>query len=407
MKKFLLLLFTVCCLLSREQLWANTVIVKGYVKDSTGNAIANRTVKIFTNDSSQGCIFTRTVTTNPNGYYTDTVSCNTSIKNIFVKVENCNGVWIIRNPPVNASAIIEVNFIICRPEPVRPTGCKAFFTFTYKDSVAYFNSEASSAPAGDSIISRKWFYIDGKDTLKLEGNVVDTFIRYFKPGVYTVFLTIKTRKGCENTFAGNVKIPTAPDGSGIPPADSIKPFNCKLNVQFATARVSGKKVQFNSMQTIAQNGDSIIKRKWKFGDGSVLEGNEISPVKEYKLAGTYNVCLVVKTKKGCEASICRNITVQEDSTNTQESASHFIKIISLNPNPVTTRMLVTIYSRNTQTEAEITVYDMYGAGKFSFKKILSQGNNIIEIGTAGLHRGPYFLKVTSRGSRDTKAFYKL
>jgi PKD repeat protein len=844
MKKVLLLLFTVCCLLSQEQLLANTVIVRGYVKDSTGNAVANRTVKVFTNDSSQGCIFTHMVTTNPNGYYIDTVTCNTGIKNLFVKVENCNGVWIIQNPTVTVSGDVEVNFVICRPgtntaaqckalfnynltetgvklsstpsevpsgdsiisrkwvfgdssapltgnqadpwheykkagtynvcltiktkkgcestycknivfqpkpadsciarvnitterlsakkirfsskevtvapgdaiikriwsfgdgtshegneisplkeykdtgvyqvclkiktskgcenqicikvtvrdSSTQPTGCKAHFIFTYKDSVAYFNSASSTAPAGDSIISRTWFYIDGKDTLKLEGNVVDTFISYFKPGKYTVFLTIKTKKGCTNTFAGQVSIPERPkeckatftfsykdsvayfnsaassapagdsiisrtwfyidgkdtlklegnvvdtsisyfkpgkytvfltiktkkgctntfagqvsiperpkecrlqaivqieklsprkfrfissqssavndsiikrkwkfgdgsvlEGNEISPVkeykdtgvytvclyiksksgceketcvqvvvrdstaqtsgckakftfskqdktvkfnsalssagdsiisrtwlfgdstqpvlnlvdpshtyrkygvytvylyiktkngceskfseiiviDSAKPFNCNLNVQFVAARVSGKKVQFNSMQVIAQNGDSIIQRKWKFGDGSVLEGNEISTVKEYNVAGTYNACLVVKTKKGCEASVCKNITVQEDSTNTGESAAHFVKIVSLNPNPVTTRMLATIYSRNTNTEVEITVYDLYGAAKLSLKKVLSQGNNIIEVITANLLRGPYFLKVSSRGSRDSKMFYKL
>ncbi len=759
MKKIILLLFTVCCLFSQQNLLANTIIVKGYVKDSTGNPVANRNVKIFTNDSSQGCIFTHTVVTNPNGYYIDTVSCtgSTNIKNLFVKVENCNGVWIVQNPTANnTSGYIEVNFVICRPvlstpapckalfnytltetgvkfsgtpseippgdsiisrfwefgdgtradgnladpwheykkagsytvcltiktkkgcqsnycktilfQPrpidscvvdvhanvermsikkfrftsntvkvgvgdsiikrtwtfgdgtslsgnevypikeykdtgvyticvkvktargceaqhcftvvardtiVKPAGCKAHFSFTYKDSVAYFNSASSTAPSGDSIISRTWLYINGHDTLKLGGNVVDTFIKYYQPGVHTVYLIIKTKKGCESKFAGEVKIPAPPaacrlqvfvsveklspkkfrfsssqssapgdsiikrkwkfsdgtiiDGNEISPLkefkdtgvysvcvylktksgcekeycvqvvvkdstlhpvptnckadftftvqnnvvkfnsksstapqgdsiigrtwifgdntptvtnlvdpshtyakhgaytvylyiktkngcenkytgkvviDSAKPVECKVNVQFVASRISGKKVQFNSLQSATLNNDSIVSRTWKFGDGTILQGNEISPVKEFPLLGVYNTCLEVKTKNGCIASVCKQVMVQ-DSLNAPESSLNFVKIISLNPNPVTTRMLATIYSRNANTEVEIAVYDIYGAPKFSFKKMLSQGNNIIEVVTAHLYRGPYFLKVSSRSSKDSKMFYKL
>jgi hypothetical protein len=53
------------------------------------------------------------------------------------------------------------------------------------------------------------------------------------------------------------------------------------------------------------------------------------------------------------------------------------------------------------------VIDIYGTVKLTQKKILAQGNNIIEVAVANLYRGPYFLKVSARGSRDSKAFYKL
>jgi hypothetical protein len=89
------------------------------------------------------------------------------------------------------------------------------------------------------------------------------------------------------------------------------------------------------------------------------------------------------------------------------SSVDFVKIISINPNPVVTRMLVTIWSRNTDAEVEISIYDIYGMNKFNIKKVLGQGNNIVEISVANLYHGPYFLRVSSKNGKDSKAFYKL
>ena len=70
-------------------------------------------------------------------------------------------------------------------------------------------------------------------------------------------------------------------------------------------------------------------------------------------------------------------------------------------------MIATIYSRNTNAETEIIIYDIYGTTKMTVKKLLAQGNNVIEINTSNLYHGPYFLKVSSKSGRDAKAFYKL
>jgi len=40
-------------------------------------------------------------------------------------------------------------------------------------------------------------------------------------------------------------------------------------------------------------------------------------------------------------------------------------------------------------------------------KQLIQGNNVLEINTELLPKGPYYLKVSSKNGKDSRAFYKL
>jgi PKD repeat protein len=369
------------------------------------------------------------------------------------------------------------------PAPAPPAGCKAHFTYTYKDSTVFFNSaESVGTSPDDSIISRTWMYADNGISASLSGNIVAPSYKYAKPGTYTVYLYIKTKKGCENKFTGTVTIPAPPvltnckalftytmqagtvkfnsaaskgttekdsiisrvwlfgdstvpmQGNTIDPLHNyakagkytvilyiktksgceskfaetvtIGTANCKVEVDFGAERISLKKVQFNSSMSKALYGDSIIQRNWKFGDNTILSGNESKPVKEFPVAGIYNTCLQVKTLNGCEAQVCKPVTVQ-DTITTPQTNVNYVKIITINPNPVITRMFTTIFSRNTNVEVEISIYDIYGARKLTIKKLLAQGNNIIEINTEFLYRGPYFLKVSSKNSMDTKTFYKL
>ncbi len=273
------------------------------------------------------------------------------------------------------------------------TNCKAYFTFAIQNKIVKFNSNGSAASSvQDSIISRIWFFGDSTTSnAGLTGNIVDPSHEYKKAGTYHVYLYIKTRSGCESKYEATVVI-AAP--------------NCEVKVQFSTERVSLKKIRFNSSLTTTASGDSIVARNWKFGDNTTLGGNEINPAKEYSLMGFYNTCLQVITANGCEAQVCKEITIQ-DTVTTPQTNVDYIKIISINPNPVITRMMATIFSRNSNVEAEISIYDIYGNGKMNIKKMLTQGNNVIEIATDFLPHGPYFLKVSTKNGRDSKTFYKL
>ncbi|MDE3252423.1 MAG: T9SS type A sorting domain-containing protein, partial [Bacteroidota bacterium] len=372
--------------------------------------------------------------------------------------------------------------VVIRPQ-ITPTTCKAYFTYSIKDSTIYFNSEGSKAASEtDSIISRTWYYTDSSHTVSLGGNVIAPFYSYTKPGSYPVYLVIKTKNGCESKYVANVIIQPKPtnsvckaffsyqvhngqvsftssashasseqdsiqsriwffgdnttplQGNTINPvhhysrtgrftvylyiktktgceskyADtvSIDQINCEVKAVFSSERISLKKVQFNSSLSVAQTGDSIIQRIWKFGDNTVLSGNEIKPVKEFPYQGIYNTCLMVRTLYGCEAQTCNPVMVQDSSSNAQNTPN-VVKILSINPNPVITRMVTTIYSSLANTEVEISIFDIYGTVKYTVKKQLLKGNNVFELPTESLYHGPYFLRVNSASGKDSKAFYKL
>jgi PKD repeat protein len=276
---------------------------------------------------------------------------------------------------------------------VIPTTCKAYFTATISGNSIKLNSSSSLASSStDSIISRYWIF--GDSTSIQQGNSIDPTHTYAKEGNYQVILYIKTKSGCESKYAATIVIANTP------------PFHCEAQAEFDFERISLKKIQFNSSSSKAQIGDSIISRTWNFGDSTILTGNEINPVKEFANAGYYNTCLLINTAKGCESKICKEVTIL-DTVTTPQSSIDYIKIISINPNPVISKMVLTVWSRNSNTEAEISVYDVYGASKFSIKKLLAQGNNSFDINTESLYNGPYFITVSTKNGKDSRQFYKL
>ncbi len=280
-----------------------------------------------------------------------------------------------------------VVFKFTTPLPA-PTNCRAFFQFKQELNLVKFNSVDAMAGAGDSIINRYWIFGDGISIQ--DGNRIDPPHTYTRGGSYTVILYIKTKQGCESKYAVTIQIPNPP---------------CSVQLQFSAERIGTKKVQFNSSLSSAFN-DSIVSRTWKFGDNTSLTGNQAKPLKEYPIQGAYTVCLKVKTANGCEAEMCKPVILQ-DSINLPQAPNNFIRIVSINPNPVAYRMILTIWSRNNQTDTEVSIYDIYGQLKKTLVKQLIQGNNVLEINTEFLPKGPYYLKVSCKNGKDSRAFYKL
>ncbi|MEI6584867.1 MAG: PKD domain-containing protein [Sediminibacterium sp.] len=388
-------LFLTCALLIlNTALFANKVIVKGYIQDSNKNAIANKKVSIYTDSLS--CSIAHTVTTNPNGYYIDSFECSIAITKLKITVENCNGTLLTNDPLVPLTNIVESNFIVCITQtPPPPTTCKAVFAYTLSGYTVKVNSAETNAPVGDSVISRVWNF--GDSSAMITGNRVDPSHLYSKAGTYTTCLDIKTKNGCTSSYCLSF---TIKDTSFV-----VSTNACNVNLSFNAERISLKTVRFNSSLSNAI-GDTIIQRIWHFGDNTMIDGNQISPLKEFPMQGFYTTCLQVKTKGGCVTEICKTVRVQ-DSIALPVAAVDFVSIVSINPNPVATRMYVTLTSRNNNTVCELTIVDIYGMVKSSIKKTLLQGNNIIEIPTELLYQGPYFFTVSTQNSKDAKIFYKL
>jgi len=277
---------------------------------------------------------------------------------------------------------------------IAPFSCKAIFDYRINGTVVYFNSSASMGSptiggGADSIISRTWYLGNATSGPTYTGNEVEVKFDYLKPGTYTAYLVIKTRSGCESKYAVTF---------------TIQPI-CKAIADFKFEQTAPNKIQFASGASTTTSGDTITQRIWSFGDNSLMTGNVVNPEKVYRTGGTYRVCLQVKTSKGCVADVCKDVRVL-DTTNTPGIAINYLKIVSINPNPVQTKMAVTVWSRLPNISTEFTVYDVNGNPKMSFKKELAAGNNILEISADRLNPGLYFLRVGNAYGRDSAQFYK-
>lgn len=279
--------------------------------------------------------------------------------------------------------------VVVNPTPP-PFVCTATVGFSYipVSTLAKFNSSVSSAGANDTIISRRWVF--GDSSAVLTGNVIDPQHQYAQPGMYNVCLTIKTVKGCERSICMLITA-TNVNSTCVP--------------QFTTLRIAPKKMSFNSTMSWAPQSDSIIERKWTFGDGTSLLGNVANPTHEYINLGIYTVCLRIKTAAGCVNEVCKPVLLQ-DSIQINNNAGA-VNILSLYPNPVTTQLTTVVWSASNNIAAELAIYDIYGTKKWSLNKNLLQGNNITTIPTSFLLSGPYFFKVKTVYGIKTRSFYKL
>jgi PKD repeat protein len=194
----------------------------------------------------------------------------------------------------------------CKSLTIYPpaTNCEAVFSFqgaspTSTGFLYYFTSSGSHATsaAGDSIRERVWKWGDGTSTT---GNLVSTSHTYTAAGTYNVCLIIRTVSGCSDTTCKTITI-TAP-------TSCVAYFTYE---HLPSTSTSVRAVRFNSSMSVAGPGDSIIYRKWMFGDGSTLTGNDVSPLHQYAQPGTYTVCLIIRTKLNCEKTICKTVVIPQ------------------------------------------------------------------------------------------------
>lgn len=468
MKKLYLLLLLFACIFLALQSKANEVTVKGHVKFANGAKAGHIKVKIFV---EAPCVIEHFVTTNSDGFYTAKVHCDGAIKKVRVSVQ-CEGSLLTKLQEVSPNYVVEADFILC----YSPVACVAKFTAHQMEAIEnhkfriQFNSSASETNREDKIIHRSWNFGDG---VIIKEGTVDPIHNYEKPGVYNVCLTIKTEKGCintrcitvevksrcradflfEHTYAGvrfnsnkSASLPNDPiigrqwnfgDGSPVEKS-TINPLHkfprpgtynvclvvwtkggcetkeCKqvkieeakpeCRARFSFERIAPKKFRFNSGLSVVSPGDQIIESQWEFRDGSpAIKTHDISLLHEFEKPGLYEVCLKIKTAKGCESKFCLAVRVGEE----ENSGEKAVKIISLYPVPVHTELRALIYSRENNIPATISIVDVYGQVKWSKQVRLAKGNNPFEIPTGGLLPGPYFIRLVTGYGVQSKRIYKI
>lgn len=272
------------------------------------------------------------------------------------------------------------------------TNCYANYTYTPQATLVNFNSSNSYAAAGDSIISRRWVW--GDSTAVLTGNVVNPQHQYAQQGVYYVCLTIKTASGCEKTFC-NLVTATSSNTNCVP--------------QFITTRTGAvRTVLFNSSMSWTPANDSIVERKWNFGDGTgITVGNIIQPTHTYTNNGIYTACLRIKTASGCINEVCKPVVLQDSIVNPPAGVNEPVKILNLYPNPAHVTLQSNIWSANNNVAAELAIYDVYGQKKWFRNVVLSQGVNIYSMPVGSLLNGPYIFKVKTIYGVKSRQFFKI
>ncbi len=270
-----------------------------------------------------------------------------------------------------------------------PVRCQAIFAkeILPSNSATSFpvrlNSTASIAGFGDSIVSRKW-RIDNSSFMYI--NQINFIHTFNQPGVHQVCLYIETRNGCRDSVCQTF---------------SVTPNNCFAH--FRWEPIAPRTVRFNSSNSSAATGDSIVSRLWNFGNGQTLSGNVMNPVQQFANAGMYTVCLKITTARGCVNQVCQTVLVRQDST----QGNNQVVLVSVMPNPATSFVNANIFSSQNNVQADVAVYDIYGVRKLGGIHILNQGMNMVNLIVATLPTGPYILRVTTTFGVQTKRFFKL
>lgn len=280
--------------------FANRVIVKGTINTTNGAPVVGKTIYISSVQSnSAACNIKDSTKSNPNGYFIDTLQCSGGdIRWVVVAFKNCDGFLTSKTLEVPTTGIIEIKLTDC--VLANPVNCNASFTIIPSPNgggVFYFVSPKSTPGTADTIVRRVWTFGDGTAN---EGNNSEVRKEYKTPGVYEVCLKVTTQSGCTKTTCQRVEF-------------SQPPVVCKAAFTFEripTTAANAIGFRFISTPSTISAGDEIVSRIWTFGDGSGLTGNEISPVHNYTKAGNYEVCLTIKTKKGCESKYCMMVVAQ-------------------------------------------------------------------------------------------------
>lgn len=393
MKKQFYLFFFVTMLFTTIAVQANVITVKGSIKLSNGSASANTSVNIavYLTAGTASCS-EQVAVTNSEGFYSKEITCTGGdIRRTRISVKNCDGIVLVQEKEVSSSKIVEATFTVCLTTP--PPSCAAKFTaesVPVSSTVAAlsvkFNSSVSETGNGDNIVTRSWAFRDGSASLL---NRVDPTHTFPHDGVYEVCLTIKTASGCE---------------SKICKAISVQPASPAVtcSARFTFEKLGPKKVRFNSSSSVLTANDKIVETKWDFRDGTT--SNDASPAHEFARFGNYEVCLSIKTAKGCESRLCVAVKVEEaPSTDNNQ-----IGIVSLYPSPVHEILKTVIYSKNNNTVATISIVNLDGIVQFIQQSvILTQGNNPLTVNVSRLPAGSYFYKVKTQYGIGNKVFYKL
>ncbi len=231
-------------------------------------------------------------------------------------------------------------------------------------------------------VSVCWYFGDGTDTcVQLNSGISlsHLFIRhtYPAPGVYRACVKILFEGGCIASDCNEVLIRPTTNVCGGFMTDSL---------------VSPRTFKFKGF-AIHNPDDPVVVYRWTFGDGGAAAGREVTH--QYHIPGTYEVCLTIKTQRGCETRICKPLHVPG---NTQPA-------LQITPNPVINNMHVLFYSTHNE-QVVIKVVNNNGVVVRTWTRNVIQGVNNWDFDVSTLPAGAYTLYVQSPNQLSSQLFIK-
>jgi len=227
-----------------------------------------------------------------------------------------------------------------------------------------------------------WYFGDGTDTcIQLNSGISLTqlFIRhtYPAPGEYRACVKIMFEGGCIASDCDEVIIRPTTNACGGYMTDSL---------------ISPRTFKFRGF-AIHNPDDPVVGYRWTFGDGSAATGREV--MHQYNVPGTYEVCLTIKTQRGCETRICKPLHVPGNAQ----------VALEITPNPVINTMHVLFYSTHNEPVI-IKVLNGYGVVVRTWSRNTTQGANNWDLDVSTLPAGAYTLYVQSPNQLSSRLFIK-
>jgi PKD repeat protein len=228
-----------------------------------------------------------------------------------------------------------------------------------------------------------WYFGDGTDTCIMlnQPGVLPwgLFIRhtYPAPGVYRACVKILYEGGC-----------IAADCKEV----IIRPNTNVCGGYLTDTQVSTRTFKFRGF-AIHNPNDPVIGYSWTFGDGTGATGREVTHT--YNHSGTYEVCLTIKTQRGCVTRICKKITVPGNA----------LPALQLTPNPAVNVLHALFYSTSTEP-VTIKIVNGYGVVVRNYIRNATAGENNWDFDVATLIQGSYTLSVQSPGQLSSGLFIK-
>lgn len=228
-----------------------------------------------------------------------------------------------------------------------------------------------------------WNFGDGTDTCVIMSatqppqTVYNMTHRYPGPGTYNICVKVIFQNGCITYKCQQI---------------IIRPLTNQCG-GFMTDSLAAPRTFLFRGTSIHSPNDEPLYFNWTFGDGTSAVGREVTH--SFTQGGNYNVCLLIRTRLGCETKICKQIMVPGNNQ----------AILTLSPNPVISTLHVQFLSAFTEP-VTIKVFNNTGIAVLTFTKNAVLGTNVWDFNLGNLLPGMYSLVVQSSNQLASAVFIK-